>query len=347
MIGRAHNDRALATRVFAILLTAASGLYLLALCAYFVALAAGRARAGPLGLIRELTPYLLVPVALLLGAGVVVPAPSALILSVPSLVMVAIALKPVWAVRRRPARQSAPPTRFRILTFNAGGNTGAPEVTRVEQTVGRLNADVVALQELTPETLARLRGSLARRYAYSQGEWPAIVFSRFPIRAGSSLSFPSRGSDAQRVEIDIAGRTLIVFNMHITRPGHELDGRLTRLRLAGEYDPTARDTHAALVHRQAGSAPGPCVVVGDLNATEWSHPYRLLGTTLVDAFREAARGWGNTYRVSLGRGRWQLRVPLVRIDYIFHSRHLVSLGARTGPGSGSDHLPVVADLALR
>lgn len=330
----------------AVVLTALAALYLIGLAGYFLALARGGARAGPLGVVRELTPYLLAPAILLVAAGVLLRAWAPPALGLLSLVLVATALKPVWLGRRHPARPPLAPARFRILTLNAGGNAGAPEVTRIERTVGVLDADIVALQELTPETLARLRDALAGRYAYCHGGWPAVVFSRLPIRAGCALRFPTRGSDAQRVEIDVAGRTLVLFNVHITRPGHELDGRLARFRLVRDYDPTTRDADAALVQAHAGRASSACVLAGDLNATEWSHPYRLLTTTLVDAFRAAARGWGNTYRLSLWPGR-RLRVPVARIDYVFHSRELVTLEARVGPDSGSDHLPVVADLAFR
>lgn len=281
------------------------------------------------------------------AAAAVQRSAAAVVLALVSFVAVAIALKPTWLVRRRSARPPVAGTRFRILTLNLGGNAAAPEVAKVERTVATVDADIVALQELTPETLARLRDSLADRYAYCNGGWPAIVFSRLPIRAGAPLRFPTRGSDAQRVEIDIAGGTLVLFNVHITRPGHELHGRLAPLRLLLDYDPTTRDMDTDLVCAQAGRAPGACVVVGDLNATEWSYPHRLLSTTLVDAFREAARGWGNTYRLALWVGRWRLHLPVARIDYVFHSRDLVTLEAAVGPDSGSDHLPVVADLAFR
>jgi endonuclease/exonuclease/phosphatase family metal-dependent hydrolase len=329
-----------------VLLTAVAALYLAGLSAYFVALALGRARAGPLGFARELTPYLFTPVPVIVVAAIVLRAVAPLVLSVPTVALMAITLKPVWLVRRDRTRP-APPTRFRILTLNAGGNARAPAVGEIERTVECLDPDIVALQELTPETLDSLQRSLGSRYAYSSGGWPAIVFSRLPIRAGCPLRFPSLGSDAQRVEIEIAGRTLVLFNVHFTRPGYELEGRFAWLRLVRHYDPTRRDRDAALVHAQVGRAFPACVLAGDLNATEWSHPYRLISATLVDAFRQVRQGWGNTYRTSLLRGRWRLRIPMARIDYVFHSPELVTFEARLGTDSGSEHLPVVADLGFR
>ena len=329
-----------------VLLTLVAALYLVGLSAYFVALALGKARAGPLGFARELTPYLFVPVPVIVGAGLVLRAVVPLVLSVPSLVLMAVTLKPMWMVRRDRARPAAAPTRFRILTLNAGGNARVPSARDIERTVERIDPDIVAIQELTAETLAPVRRSLVGRYAYCHGWWPAIVFSRLPIRSGSTVRFSSLGSDAQRVEIEIAGRTVVLFNVHLTRPGYELKGRLAWLRLVRYYDPKRRDTDAALVHAYVSRALPACVLAGDLNATEWSHPYRLFSATLVDAFRRAGRGWGNTYRVRLGRRRRQVRIPVARIDYLFHSPELVTFEARVGPDCGSEHLPVVADLGF-
>jgi endonuclease/exonuclease/phosphatase (EEP) superfamily protein YafD len=38
--------------------------------------------------------------------------------------------------------------------------------------------------------------------------------------------------------------------------------------------------------------------------------------------------------------------PLVAIDNLFASRHFAKLAAATGPFLGSDHKPVIVDLAL-
>jgi endonuclease/exonuclease/phosphatase family metal-dependent hydrolase len=46
-------------------------------------------------------------------------------------------------------------------------------------------------------------------------------------------------------------------------------------------------------------------------------------------------------------GSWEASVPLLRIDYVFHSAELVALHAAAGPDGGSDHLPMAARLAFR
>lgn len=328
-----------------LLLTAVAAVYLLGLASYFVALAVGRARRGPAGFARELTIYLFAPLPILVAAAIILRAPAPLILSLLSAIFAVVALKPRWPVHRRRVCSRATPARFRILTLNVGGNIGGAEAGRVEQTIGSLDPDVVALQELTPALLMHLRDSLRARYPYSDGGRGAVVFSRLPIRDGARLRFPEGESDGQRVEIAIADRTLTLFNAHITRPGYDLRGRWARLRLLRDFDPSTRDADVALIETQIRSGIGPCVLAGDLNATEWSAPYDLVTRALVDAFRERVRVGGSTYRLRLWRGSWH--VPAARIDYVFRSHDLVTLEAHVGPDSGSDHLPVVADLAFR
>ena len=86
----------------------------------------------------------------------------------------------------------------------------------------------------------------------------------------------------------------------------------------------------------------PVVVAGDLNAT-WDHrPFRdLMRTGLRDAAIEGghggARTWPNDRR---------LVPPLLRLDHILVSGEVTVAGYRIGPGRGSDHRSVTAELAV-
>jgi endonuclease/exonuclease/phosphatase (EEP) superfamily protein YafD len=234
-----------------------------------------------------------------------------------------------------------------VVSLNGGGNAHPGDAASLLRSLDILDADVVALQELTPGLLAVLRGELASRYPQSAGTYSAIVFSRFPLSGARTLSFLGRGSDAQRVELQVGDHWVTLFNVHLTRPGYQHLTRRGVVRFVRDYDPTLRDAHAATIKAQLRDARGPIMVVGDLNGTEWSHAYQLVGAGLGDSFREVGRGFGHTYRAGLSCGSHRLRVSLVRIDYVFHSPELVALHAHVGPDGGSDHLPVVAELAFR
>jgi endonuclease/exonuclease/phosphatase (EEP) superfamily protein YafD len=234
-----------------------------------------------------------------------------------------------------------------VLSFNAGGNAGSDDAAPLLRMVQAVDADIVAFQELSPAILGTIRRELAASYPYSAGTSSAVVFSRFPLGGADTLSFVDRGSDAQRVEVAIGEQHVTLFNVHVTRPGYHLRGRRGLLLLAHEYDPTVRDAHAAEIAAQVRRTEGPRIVAGDLNGSQWSRPYRLLSAELQDSFPEGGAAFGHTYPSSLQWGPWRLSLPLVRIDYIFHSAELVALATRVGPDGGSDHLPVVAELAFR
>ena len=95
------------------------------------------------------------------------------------------------------------------------------------------------------------------------------------------------------------------------------------------------------------SVEGPQLVTGDFNQTEWSPSYPLVTAELRDSFREAGWGFGHTFPSTLSWARWDISLPLLRIDYIFHSGELLAQDARVGPASRSQHLPVIVDLAFR
>jgi endonuclease/exonuclease/phosphatase (EEP) superfamily protein YafD len=88
--------------------------------------------------------------------------------------------------------------------------------------------------------------------------------------------------------------------------------------------------------------PAPLVVAGDFNATwdmyEFQH---ILHDGLRDTAVEQGRGWDMTWSR-------QMRVipPLVRIDHVLYSRGITSTGYRVGQGTGSDHRPIIATLAV-
>jgi len=88
--------------------------------------------------------------------------------------------------------------------------------------------------------------------------------------------------------------------------------------------------------------PGPVLVAGDFNATWGNKGFRkLLDLGLTDA--AAARG--RPFQMTWPRNR-RVVPPVIRIDHVLTTAGLTVTAIRTGKGSGSDHRPLVADLAF-
>ena len=104
----------------------------------------------------------------------------------------------------------------------------------------------------------------------------------------------------------------------------------------------ARDGQLAMAATWARGG-GPALVLGDLNATRWSHPFRALlrDGELVDS----ARGFGlhPTWPAFPG----PIAVFRIPIDQAVHSESLVTTRRELGPFVGSDHFPLLLELAWR
>ena len=83
----------------------------------------------------------------------------------------------------------------------------------------------------------------------------------------------------------------------------------------------------------------PTVLLGDLNTTPWGHAFRAL--VAESELRDTSRGVG--FQWSWPASFWPLAIP---IDHALVSEDVRVLGRRMGPSVGSDHLPLVLDIAL-
>jgi vancomycin resistance protein VanJ len=99
-----------------------------------------------------------------------------------------------------------------------------------------------------------------------------------------------------------------------------------------------RLTQARDLIRWTKTLEGPLLLAGDLNTPPAGRIYDALTERFGDSFAERGKGWGFTYPA---------RLPLLRIDYIFHSPEWAVTECRVGGAPGSDHRPLFAELALR
>ncbi len=335
----------LVLRAARLLLAVIALAYLLAFVAYFGVLLLGRGGAGWFGFVRELTLYLFLPLPFLLALALVLRARAALLFTaLPLLVFVGYYGPRFWP--QAPPAASASGA-FRVLTFNTGGNAGGGAPAPLLRTIRAVDADVVALQEVPTPTLTDLRGELSAVYPYQLGSPDTMTLSRFPLQPGAELRLGDSPYVGQQVRIDARGRAVVLTNVHVTRPVYRLQWRRGVVPLVRGYNPAERDAQVAELVQRVRAVGGPRLLTGDFNETEWSRPYELIAAELEDSYRDAGRGFGNTYPSNVVWGSWHFSLPLMRIDYVFHSAELVATRAVVGPDGGSDHLPVVAELAFR
>ncbi|MES2643034.1 MAG: endonuclease/exonuclease/phosphatase family protein [Myxococcota bacterium] len=108
---------------------------------------------------------------------------------------------------------------------------------------------------------------------------------------------------------------------------------------AESTDTARRDAELVVVGRAARLECFPTIVAGDLNDVAWSHTTRLFLrlSGLLDPRR--GRGFFHTF---------DARRPLVRfpLDHVFASARFTLVTLTRLPAGGSDHFPVLVELAL-
>jgi endonuclease/exonuclease/phosphatase (EEP) superfamily protein YafD len=190
-------------------------------------------------------------------------------------------------------------------------------------------ADVLVLQEVTPawrarlEPLARDVGLRHTVFAARDDAGGQAILSRYPltdVRRAVASGWPQLGATV----VVRAARVRIV-DAHVVPPVYLYERHRTQARQL-----------RALVD----GSPRPLVVAGDLNATEFNRTVqRLLATDLRSAHAARGRGLATTWP----NGRW---FPPIRIDHVLVSDEVEVLDVWEGDGAGSDHRPVIADLAI-
>ena len=156
----------------------------------------------------------------------------------------------------------------------------------------------------------------------------AIVFSRWPIVSAESLPLAeSPGVRAARVTLDWHGTPVTVLGVHLHWPLGPRNSRLRNEELAGIAS-------FAAAHQE------PLLVAGDFNVD-----------AVVAAFPCGARAFGaeRLRRRPRPRAVMAVAIPAARHPHrsLLASRHWRSVDVRLGPSHGSDHLPLIADLAAR
>ncbi len=240
----------------------------------------------------------------------------------------------VW--RYRP--KAPPPTTgatFRVLSANLLASNR--DTAGIVAEVLAADADVLVFQEYTSHWDAALRPRLAAAYPHvatsiREDSFGQGIYTRLPLVGEVAYALPlgTQGLPQCRVTLDVGGREVVLYNVHVFPPKNRAYWLEQRVALADLFR----------LLEQEGDA---VVVCGDFNFTDRSSfGERMAALGFADAYDVAGWGRGTTWP---NNGVLRL-LPGVRIDHIYLGAALTARAAHVGRGRGSDHRPVTAELGF-
>jgi vancomycin resistance protein VanJ len=226
-------------------------------------------------------------------------------------------------------------------------DAGNPGPAATARNLAASGADVLALEELTPQSGQTYAKGLAKAYPYHALVGTVGLWSRWPLSGTRPLDIMDYGPLAATLTAgDKAGGNR-ALRATVATPHGPLTvyvGHLGSVRVnprAGFWT-ASRDIGLQALARDISQAVGPdidkpgpqarVVLLGDLNGSTDDRALAGLTAELQSAQEVAGDGFGFT---------WPASFPAVRIDQIL-VRGVVADSAWVRPANGSDHRPVEA-----
>lgn len=234
----------------------------------------------------------------------------------------------------------------RVLTCNVDGKSVDPK--RLAALVAEAQPDVVALQEWSAS--AAINWPPGWHIVHAGELLVASPYRLDNVESAHRRHPPSRWPpvDALRCTVEMPAGPIGFCCVHLLTPRSGLNKVLDRQTVvnpersvglsAGIAD---RRLESEEVMQWLQGPPETQIVTGDFNMPTDSAIYRASWTNYVNAFSVSGFGFGYTKWTPVGGWPFGLR-----IDHILAAPALKACRCWVGPDVGSDHLPLLADLAM-
>ncbi len=190
-------------------------------------------------------------------------------------------------------------------------------------------ADIIGIQEVNHRWVEQL-APLEEKYPYSlkvprSDNFGIALYSRLPVDNLRIEYLLPYNLESIAGTVQLGGRAIHVRVIHVLPPISAANtvARNTQLDTIGDW---ARDN-------------APCIVFGDFNTAMWSPVYR-------DMIRQGRLTNARRRHGILGTWPAELYPLSIPIDHCLLSPELTAINCQRGPNIGSDHFPLLIDVAL-
>jgi len=191
--------------------------------------------------------------------------------------------------------------------------------------------DLVVLEEVDQtwlDNLAELKSQLPHSVeAPRDDDFGIALLSRYPLEQGKVAYLGDASVPSVVVLVPLEKVTLTILGTHPVPPGGNEYSRL-------------RNQQLSAIAEFLRSQSDPMILIGDLNTTPWNHYFKRL-------LRES--GLNDSASVFGYQPTWPSDLIFLRIslDHCLISSDWKVIHRRVGPPVGSDHFPLIVELALR
>ncbi len=264
----------------------------------------------------------------------------------------------IYQLRALPADDETLPG-FKLASYNVaafGRETSGFMAQDILSIMKQHKVDILCMQEYLDVSGDKKNSDSYKEYFpyMAVGKDDMVIYSRYPIKKSKAIPFEDTNNSAMWADIDINGKAIKVFNVHLETTGFsrtlsrvkkmEMKGRRVEdnsiiKAIYGNYTlgMIVRAGQAITVANEQRMSHIPAIICGDFNDVPYSFVYNTLSEGMVDGFKECGSGWMYTYRGKKS----------VRIDYILHDKSLQGVNYYKQELTYSDHLPVFMKFKLQ
>jgi vancomycin resistance protein VanJ len=279
-----------------------------------------------------------------------IPAPLLLIvlgltrprLLVPVVLAVLVALGPAMGYRLgwRGWLAGGTPRSVRIITFNVRGGEN-PQLLAIPQGLEGYQADILVFQECAEGLMDPTYWPAGWTLRFEQG---LCLATRFPVLQARLLERVLTGEqggtgNAVFYRLAASAGTINLGIVHLETPRKGLEPlRYGNQVGAMERNVLVREVGSRRLSRWLRQQSDSVIIAGDFNMPVESSIYRTYWGGCRNAFSTVGHGFG-----------WTRFLPhfSIRIDHVLSCSGWRPLRALVGPDLGSDHLPLIVDLARK
>lgn len=252
--------------------------------------------------------------------------------------------------------ENLPPTDedFTVLSYNVRlfnlfnwiENENVPE--NIKRFVEQQNPDIICFQEYSKSAKFEFNDYKFRHIIMHGNKIKTgqAIYSKYRIIDKGEIMLPQSDNNVVYADIIKGNDTIRVYSIHlqsinISPDIHEKLDESNSKRILRRISSAFKEQQlqSELIKSHMDDFKGKKIICGDMNNSAFSYVYRNVRGDLNDAFIEAGKGFGATYRYEY----YPARIDYILVDPVFEVKEFNTFS----DFRNSDHFPIMARLRIK